>query len=172
MRRNSFLFHPLVVLVCAGAGVLTYVVLVRWRFQGGNLTNHLVYTLPIIVPFVAFLFDRAQRVWETGWLELMIDLAVVATSILRAMGVVPLVSGHALFLTYAIARPGSRVTKITALIVMLQVIYLKFFVWHDPVTPATGILLGLFAAFVVRRLGLPIAVAGSLRAGQYHDQSG
>lgn len=137
----------------------------RGRFAGGNLSNHFMYVLPIIVPFVAFLFDRAKGFWETGWPELMIDFAVVATSILRGMGVVPLVSGHALFLSYAIARPGSRLTRISALIVMLQVIYLKLFVWGDSITPAAGILLGLFAAFVVRRLGVSMGSAGSLRVG-------
>lgn len=137
----------------------------RWRFAGGNLSNHFAYVLPIIVPFVAFLFDRVKGIWETGWPELMIDLAVVATSILRGMGVVPLVSGHVLFLTYAIARPGSRLTRITASIVMLQVIYLKFFVWGDSITPATGIALGVVAAFVVRRMRVSMGSAGSFRAG-------
>ena len=165
MRQSRFFFHPVFVLVCAAAGILVYVAVMRWRFAGGNLSNHFVYVLPIIVPFVAFLFDRAKGFSEVGWPELMIDFAVVGTSILRGIGVVPLVSGHVLFLTYAIARPGSRVTRITALIVMLQVIYLKFFVWHDPFTPATGIMLGLLAAFVGRRQGVPAVSAGSLRAG-------
>jgi hypothetical protein len=164
MRRSNF-FHPIFVLVCAVVGILTYVALVRWRFQGGDLSNHFFYTLPIIVPFVAFLFDRAARFWEAGWFELAIDGAVVVISILRAMGVVPFVSGHVLFLTYAIARPGSRLTRITALIVLLQVFYLKLFVWHDPVTPVTGIMLGLFAAFVVRRFSLPLVNARPLGVG-------
>lgn len=76
----------------------------------------------------------------------------MATSILRARGYVPLVSGHALFLTYAVLRPGSPVTRITAAIVMLEVIYLKFFVWHDFVTPVGGIALALIAVMLVRRL--------------------
>ena len=164
MRRSSF-FHPIFISVCAGVGILIYVALVRWRFQGGDLSNHFFYTLPIIVPFVTFLFDRAERFWETGWFELVIDGVVVATSILRAMGVVPLVSGHVLFLTYAIARPGSRLTRITALIVLLQVFYLKLFVWHDPVTPATGIILGLFAALAVRRFLRLESVPGAVATG-------
>lgn len=164
MRRSSF-FHPIFVLVSAVIGILIYVALVRWRFPGGDVSNHFFYTLPIIVPFVAFLFDRAERFWETGWFELAIDGAVVVTSILRAMGMVPLVSGHVLFLIYAIARPGSRLTRITALAVLLQVFYLKLFVWHDPLTPATGIMLGLFAAFVVRRFSWPLINARALRVG-------
>jgi len=88
---------------------------------------------------------------------LIVDSAVVAASIMRMMGGVPLVSGHALFLTYAIVRPGSRLTRITSALVMLQVIYLKFFVWHDWVSPITGLTLGLLAAFMVRRFARTIA---------------
>jgi hypothetical protein len=81
-----------------------------------------------------------------------VDVLVVATSILRARGYVPLVSGHALFLTYAMLRRGSLVTRLAAALVMLEVIYLKFFVWHDFVTPAGGIALAVLAALIVRRL--------------------
>ena len=129
-----------------------YVGFMRWRFRGGDLSNHFMYVLPIIVPCVAFIFDRARHFSGATLLELTIDVAIVVTSFMRMMGAVPLVSGHALFLSYAIARPGSRLTKITAALVMLQVIYLKFFVWHDRVSPTTGIILGLLAAFAVRRL--------------------
>ena len=151
MRRSRLVFHPLFVLAAAALVMLGYTGLMRWRFPGGDLSNHFMYVLPIIVPCVAFIFDRARHFSEATLLELTIDVAVVVTSFMRMMGAVPLVSGHALFLTYAIARPGSRLTKITAALVMLQVIYLKFFVWHDRVSPTTGIILGLLAAFIVRR---------------------
>ena len=130
-----------------------YATTMQWRFAGGDLRLHFIYVLPIIVPFVAFLFDRGAQLRTAGWPEWVIDFIVVVASILRALGVIPLISGHALFLTYAIARPGSRLTKVTALIVMLQVLYLKIFVWHDQVTPFTGIAAGLTAAMLVRGLG-------------------
>jgi hypothetical protein len=152
MRRSRVVFHPLFVLASAALAIFGYTGLMRWRFAGGDLSNHFMYVVPIIVPCVAFIFDRARYVSGVTLIELTIDSAVVVTSFMRMMGVVPLVSGHALFLTYAIARPGSRLTKITAALVMLQVIYLKFLVWHDWVSPITGITLGLLAAFVVRRL--------------------
>jgi len=151
MRRSRVVFHPLFVLASAALVTFAYVGFMRWRIPAGDLSNHFMYVLPIIVPCVAFIFDRARDFSETTLLELAIDSAVVVTSFMRMMGVVPLVSGHALFLTYAIARPGSRLTKITAALVMLQVIYLKFLVWHDWLSPITGITLGLLAAFVVRR---------------------
>jgi len=36
---------------------------------------------------------------------------------------------------------------------MLEVIYLKYFVWHDPITSSTGIVLGTIAAMSARRFG-------------------
>jgi hypothetical protein len=123
----------------------------RWRHPGGDLANNFVYVIPIIVPFVSFVFDRASHVKDAPLIELIVDGAVVIISIMRMIGDVPFVSGHALFLTYAIARPGSRLTQITAAMVMVQVIVLKYVVWHDVVTPTTGIVLGLLAAFIVRR---------------------
>jgi len=153
MRQNEIDFHPVTVSVFALLGVLSYAAWMRWRFPGGDLSHHYFYVLPIIVPFVAFLFSRAQGFRQAGLLELSIDTLVVIASISRMLGYVPLISGHALFLTYAIARPGSRLTRITAALVMLQVIYLKFFIWHDLITPVTGIILGVIAGFIVRRYG-------------------
>lgn len=72
---------------------------------------------------------------------------------MRVIGNVPFVSGHALFLIYAVLRPGSLVTRITAGVVMLEVIYLKFFVWHDLITPLTGAALATIAALITRRYG-------------------
>ena len=130
-----------------------YAAVTQWRLPGRDLRTHFIYVLPIIVPCVAFLFDRGAQLRTAGWPEWAIDLVVITTSILRALGAIPLISGHALFLTYAIARPGSRLTKVTALMVMVQVLYMKIFVWHDSVTPFTGIAAGLTAALMVRGLG-------------------
>ena len=153
MRRSKILFHPAFVLLCAAVVMAIYAATMTWRFAGGDLRLHFIYVLPIIVPCMAFLFDRGTQMRTAGWPEWVIDFTVVAASILRALGVIPLISGHALFLTYAIARPGSRLTKVTALVVMLQVLYLKVFVWDDQVTPFTGIAVGLTAALIVRGLG-------------------
>jgi len=159
---RSLLFHPLIVLTASLAGAFVYAGLVRWRFPGGSLFHHYLYVVPIVVPFVAFLFDRAKEIRTAGLVVLAIDLLVVSTSVLRARGYVPLVSGHALFLMYAILRPGSMVTRLTAAIVMLEVFYLKLIVWHDFVTPVGGIVIAVPAAFVVRRLLSPIEPAVQL----------
>jgi hypothetical protein len=154
MRRSELFFHPLSVSIFSLGCVLSYAVWMRWRFPGGDLRLHYFYVLPIIVPFVAFLFDRAHGLRDISLLQCTIEVLVIAISILRMLGLVPLISGHALFLTYAMASPVSRLTRITAALVMIQVIYLKLVVWHDFITPFTGISLGLLTALVVRRFGL------------------
>lgn len=164
MRRNNPVFHPISVSIVSALSVLSYVVLTRLRFPGGDLTGHYIYVLPIIVPFVAFLFDRARVFRDISLLQWIVEIMVVGVSILRMLGHVPLVSGHALFLSYAIAGPASRLTRITAALVMMQVIYLKLFVWHDFITPVTGIFLGLVAALVVRRFGAASSQGGSKMA--------
>jgi len=153
MRRNNPVFHPLSVSIFSVLAVLFYALWMRWRFPGGDLTHHYLYVLPIIVPFVVFLFDRVRVLRDISLLQWTVEIIVVGVSILRMLGHVPLVSGHALFLSYAIAGPGSRLTRITAALVMTQVIYLKLFVWHDFITPVTGAFLGIVAALVVRRFG-------------------
>ena len=149
MLRSKF--HPVLVLSSAALLMFAYIGFMRWRHPGGDLSNNFMYVLPIIVPFVAFVFDRAEQFSGARSFELILDSAVVVTAIMRAIGDVPFVSGHALFLSYAIARPGRRLTKITAAAVMIQVLYLKFYVWHDLITPITGTALGLLAALIVRR---------------------
>jgi len=169
MRRSKLIYHPLSVLTFALLGVVSYVFWMRWRIPAGDLSNHFMYVLPIIVPFVAFLFSRAQRFSRSSWLELGIDALVVVTAIMRMVGDVPFVSGHALFLAYAMARPGSRLTYITAGLVMLQVVYLKIFVWHDLISPTLGVALGLAAALVVRRLRQEKIVVSQLAPISSHE---
>jgi hypothetical protein len=147
------IFHPIVVLLLSIAGASLYAGWVTWRFGGRNLENQYLYVVPIIVPFVSFLFDRAEEIPPLRIARVIIDLLVVGTSIMRVIGNVPFISGHTLFLTYAILSPASRVTRTTASLVMLEVIYLKYFVWHDPITSSAGIVLGTIAAVIARRCG-------------------
>ena len=142
ISTRSLTFHPLVVLTASLAGALAYAAWATSRFDGNTLSSQYLYIVPIVVPFVAFLFDRGAEIRTAGFAVLAIDALVIATSILRARGYVPLISGHALFLIYAVLRP----------IVMVETMYLKFFVWHDFVTPVGGTVLALIAVAVVRRL--------------------
>jgi len=150
--RRRFVFNPFIVFVLSIAGALLYA-WVTWRFGGHNLGNQYLYVVPIIVPFVCFLLDRAERIQQMRIGVLVVDCLVVGTSMMRVIGNVPFVSGHTLFLTYAILSPVSWVTRVTASLVMVEVIYLKYFVWHDPITSSGGIVLGTVAALIAHQLG-------------------
>ncbi|HKO45391.1 MAG TPA: hypothetical protein VJU84_19105 [Pyrinomonadaceae bacterium] len=151
-RTRSLIFHPVSVVAISIASALLYAWWVTSRFPGGNLTHHYIYVVPIVVPFVAFILDRADRVYVTSPLAAATDALVVFISLLRMLALVPLISGHALFLGYAVLRPGSLVTRVSAALLLSETVYLKFFVWHDPVSPTIGIALATAAALFTRRI--------------------
>jgi hypothetical protein len=148
---RNLIFHPVSVLAISVASALLYAWWVTSRFPAGNLTHHYLYVVPVVVPFVAFLFDRASRIHVTSPLAAATDALVVFISLLRMLGHVPLISGHALFLGYAVLRPGSLVTRVSAALLLAETVYLKFFVWHDPVSPTIGIALAIAAAMFTRQ---------------------
>ena len=78
---------------------------------------------------------------------LILDLIVVLLSLARAITYIPYFSGHALFLSYTLLSARLRVVKILALIVLLQVVYLKLFKWNDWVTLLGGLLVGIAAGY-------------------------
>jgi uncharacterized membrane protein len=136
------------VLLLSLLGAALYVAYAMVRFQGDKSSLQFYYVVPIIIPFAAFLLDRAERFWQLNLIQFAFDAVVVGTAIGRVVANVPFVSGHTLFLTYALLSSRSRVVQVTATIVMLQVIYLKYFVWHDWITSTSGIVLGSLAALV------------------------
>lgn len=145
------LFHPLTVLSVSLAGAALYALYATWRFSGDKLSFQYIYVVPIVLPFVAFLFDRAERFSRTQLIQLALDILVVGTAMWRVIGNVPFVSGHALFLSYALLSTNTRVARITSAVVILQVIYMKYIFWHDWITPTSGIALGTMAALIRRR---------------------
>ena len=153
MSVRSITFHPLTVLLFSLIGASLYTFYATLRYSGDNLSGIYFYVVPIVIPFVAFLFDRAERFRQSNLIRLAVDILVVGTAMWRVIGNVPFISGHALFLTYALLSTRSRVAQITAGIVLLQVIYLKYIVWHDWITPTSGIVLGMIAALITRRFG-------------------
>lgn len=149
MKTRSFIFHPLVILIVSLIFASIYATYAALRFPADTLPGHLSYVVPIIIPFVAFLFDRAERFRQYAIIQLVVDLLIIGTALGRVVGNVPLVSGHTLFLTYCLLSTRSMVPRFTAAIVLLQVMYLKYFVWHDWTTSTSGIVLGALGAFIV-----------------------
>ena len=117
-----------------------------------SFSGSFFYVVPIVVPFVAFLFDRAERLREIKAIRLIMDLLIIGLAIGRVVSHVPLISGHTLFLSYALLSSRSMIVIVSASLVMLQVIYLKYFVWNDFVTSTIGILLGCLSAYCVNRI--------------------
>ena len=143
------------VLLCSLAAASLYS-LYALRSSGADLKSFglsisFFYVVPIIIPFVAFLFDRAEHLRETSIGRIVVDAIVIGLAVGRVVAHVPLISGHTIFLAYAIFSSRSRLVIVSASLVMLQAIYLKYFVWHDAVSSTSGIILGLVAAYLVNR---------------------
>jgi hypothetical protein len=149
---RSLIFHPLVVLGFSLLGAAVCAGYVTKGFSSQNIYQQTYYVVPIVVPFVAFIFDRAERVGEVHRLQFVTDALIIGLAMGRVVGSVPYVSGHTLFLTYALLTARSRVLLITCGLVMLHAVYLKYIVWHDWVTSTVGIVLGTLAAFGAWRL--------------------
>lgn len=147
MKVTSFRFHPLLVITVALAATAAFGVLVAVIFKGERRDAILMYSVPIGIPFVAFVFDRLERWNEIKW---AIDVPVVILAFLRSLIAIPLISGHALFLTYALLTTRTWLARLTAAIIMIQVVYLKAFVWRDE-TLIGGIIMGVMVAWITNR---------------------
>ncbi len=148
---QAVIFSPLFVLTVSLTAALAFAGLVLLRFTGEARTFLLYYFVPIAVPFVAYLFDRAKYWNELSQTQVRIDVPVVILALLRAGLPIPLISGHALFLSYALLTTRSGLARITALLVLAEVVYIKIFLWQD-ITLVGGLILGLGAAIWFKRV--------------------
>ena len=148
----SFIFRPWFSLFISLSGAAAFAgYLLRSpgvRAHLFELSGTFMYVVPIVVPFVAYLLDRGERWSDRNKGQKLVDAVVVLIAMWRVIGNVPFVSGHTLFLTYCILTSRSLVARLTAIAVMAQTIYLKYFVWHDWVTSTSGIVLGCVAAII------------------------
>lgn len=151
ITRREFIFHPITVLGISIVAAAIFALFVILLFDGDVRWFLLYYFTPIGIPFVAFLFDRAEQSELTAIAAWIVDLAVLIPALTRAFVRLPLVSGHTLFLVYSLLTSGSKVARITAVLVLLQVAYLKIFVTHDTALFG-GIIAGCLAALIYRRV--------------------
>ncbi len=155
VRRTSiqwnWISHPLFVLAASLGAALAFAgFIIVDNDLGVSPGRHgffLYYMVPLAAPFMAFLLDRAARLQEFRWTQWAIDLPVVVLGLVRALTALPGISGHALFLTYALLTVRSRAAQILTIIVLAEVVYLKLFSWHDP-TLFGGILVAGIAALL------------------------
>jgi len=107
------------------------------------------YFVPLMVPMIAFMFERVEHVREANFFQHGIDYLVFGLAVGRVVGNVPYISGHTLLLSYALLQSKSKLVRISSIVVLAQTLFLKYFVWGDFVTSNVGIALGCALAFLV-----------------------
>ncbi len=142
--------RPASVLGASLLATLLFAGVVLLVFEGELEWYLLYYFVPIGLPFVAHVLERARR-WPTLGRQLRcIEGVTVGLALARAVCPIPFFSGHALFLTYALLTTSDLLVRILAGLILLEVVYIKAFVWHD-LTLVGGILLGVAASIAYGR---------------------
>jgi hypothetical protein len=147
------IFRPRIVLLCslAGAGLVGLWLLRQPSVRATvfDPSGTLQYFVPLMVPMIAFMFERVEHVREANFFQHGLDFLVFGLAVGRVVGDMPFISGHTLLLSYALVCSRSRIVRISAILVLVQTLYLKYFLWHDFVTSNVGIVLGCALALLV-----------------------
>src|ERR1041384_6534661 len=114
--QHQYIFHPVTVLVASVIAAAIFAGVVSLLFEGEFRWFLLYYFTPVGIPFVAFLFDRAEGYALTSIAAWVVDVVMLIPALTRAFIPLPLVSGHALFLTYCLLSSKSKVARITAVL--------------------------------------------------------
>jgi hypothetical protein len=104
---------------------------------------------------IAFMLERVEHAREANFFQHGADFLVFSLAVGRVVGNVPYISGHTVLLSYALLCSRSKIVRISALLVLAQTLYLKYFVWHDFVTSNIGLVLGSALALIVSLLPKP-----------------
>ncbi|HEY1014352.1 MAG TPA: hypothetical protein VGE07_16685 [Herpetosiphonaceae bacterium] len=146
-----WLTHPLAVLGWSALATGAVALALQPLFNDGNRFWLYAYFLPIAAPFAAFCLDRLARLRAIDWRQWALELPLLALALARATQPIPLISGHAMFLAYALLTVRSATGRWLALLVYLSVVYMKIAEIRDPVTLIGGSLAGFAAGWWVRR---------------------
>ena len=140
--------------IAAGATALFVLLFIdKPPFAGPGRFFLLYYHAPIGFVFMVYVFDRLERRWAIAWRQWLLEVLVVGLALSRTLAPLPFFSGHALFLSYSIAAPGSRLASWLAALVFVDVVAIKVFLLHDA-TVIGGTVIGLIAATIVRRVAV------------------
>jgi hypothetical protein len=151
LRKNlpGLLFHPFVAPATSLLATLLFAFLVILRFDAEKQHYLLYYFAPLVIPFVAYIFDRLKN-WDTIHnAQRLIDIFVLVVSLMRMFIAVPFISGHALLLTYIALSTQGLLARVTAALILLEVFYIKIFLWND-FTFFGGAFIGILAAILFR----------------------
>ena len=146
------MFRPRIVLLCSLAGAT---LIGLWLLSHSSVRATVLdpsgtfqYFVPLMVPMIAFIFERVEHAREANFFQHGVDFLVFSLAVGRVIGDVPYMSGHTLLLSYALLCSKSKIVRISALLVLAQTLYLKYFVWHDFITSTLDIMLGMVAAWL------------------------
>jgi dolichyl-phosphate-mannose--protein O-mannosyl transferase len=114
------------------------------NFNGAGRFILLAYHLPIGFAFSMFVLTEIANLRKERVARHFTSILVTGLSLLRVLMEVPFYSGHAFFITYMVLVTESLAARIVAVLVLLDVIYVKEWLLHDP-TVWGGMLLGLVA---------------------------
>lgn len=147
------MFRPQIVLLFSIAGAaLTGVWLLSYPSVRANVldpSGTFQYFVPLMVPLIAFMFERVERVREANFFQHGVDYLVFALAVGRVVGQVQFISGHTLLLSYALLCSKSKIVRISAILVLAQTLYVKYIVWDDYVTSNVGLVVGCAFALLV-----------------------
>lgn len=152
-RQALSIFQPRMVLLLSVAGAaLVGLYLLRSpsvRATVFDPSATFQYFVPLMVPLIAFMFERVEHVREANFVQHGVDYLVFVLAVGRVVGDVPYISGHTLLLSYMLLQSKSRLVRISSILVLAQTLFLKYFVWRDFVTSNVGMALGCALAFLV-----------------------
>jgi hypothetical protein len=110
----------------------------------------LVYNVPIAVPFAAFFLERLSSAPALPRRALILDAVAVGLALLRVLAPpLPYASGHILFTAYAALTAARWPLRVTAVVVLAQVMLMKLLVTGGAVSMFAG-LTGAAALAAVR----------------------
>lgn len=149
------IFHPLLVLACSLTGAaLVGLYLLRNEHVRANVLDPagtFQYFVPLMVPFFAFLLERVEHLRTGNFFQHAVDLLVVGLAAGRVMGGnVLYISGHTLLLSYMLLSSRSTIVRIASILVVVQTLFLKYYVWGDFVTSNVGLAVGCALALLVK----------------------
>ena len=152
-RRNAFekrLFQPAVVMAVSFSTAVIFALLMLplSRFAGERRWYLLIYHAPVVVVFVSYLFDRLEHRDRISRWQWIVEALVVVAALIRAVFSIPYISGPALFLSYVIITTPFRLAWWLAVVVFVEVAYIKVFVLSDP-TLVGGVIGGVLCGVAV-----------------------
>lgn len=147
-RVRGLAANPVLVLVTSAlaAAVVSYISVRYLRFSAWTL----FYNIPVGVVFLVFCFDRMHVLGRQSPLAYALDVILIAAAVTRAFVLVPIYSGHTLFLVYFVGTAHTRLARLIAFAVLIQVVIVKIMLGDG--TLIGGTVLAAAAVLIYRAL--------------------